>query len=441
MRWIIPLALLGMAGLLVLPVCAGTAKQPTGQGLTPEQRKLNLESFQQVWETVRDKHWDPALGGLDWNKVHDEFKPRIEKAASQAAVRQLLNEMLGRLHQSHFGIVPAEVYQEVTGNGGKKTAQGVPGLDVRVLDGKAIVVRVESGLPADKLAVKPGWEIVRIGKEELAPILEKVAKGFKKSLGRERELATTVNRRLRGSTGEKIDITFRDGAEQEVKMSISLVKPKGSEYTLGHLPTMYVDYESKNLANNTTYFRLNLFADPSTVTPAFKKTVLDNLHADGFILDLRGNPGGIGGMAAGFGNWFIAKPKLKLGTMITRDSELFFVLNPQAHTFEGPLAILVDGLSASTSEILAGGMKDLKRARIFGTTTMGAALPSLFVRLPNKDGFQFAIANYVSVGGKPLEGNGVVPDQVVSLTRKELLAGNDPVLDAALEWIKMEKKK
>jgi carboxyl-terminal processing protease len=428
-------------GLLVSPVRAGTVGEPKTKELTPEQRKLNLKSFEQVWETVRDKHWDATLGGLDWNKVHDEFKPRIEKAKSQAAVRQLLNEMLGRLKQSHFGIVPAEVYQEVAGNGGKKTGQGVPGFDVRVLDGKAIVVRVDAGLPADKLGVKPGWEIVRAGKEDLAPILEKVAKSFKKSLGRERELANTVTRRLRGPTGDKVDVSFLDGADQEVKLSIPLVKPKGSEYTLGHLPTMYVDYESKKLANNTVYFRLNVFADPSRVTPAFKKTVLDHLKADGFVLDLRGNPGGIGGMAAGFGNWFIAKPKLKLGTMFTQDSELFFVLNPQIETFKGPLAILVDGLSASTSEILAGGLKDLKRARIFGTTTMGAALPSLFVRLPNKDGFQFAIANYVSVGGKPLEGHGVVPDQVVSLTRKDLLAGRDPVLNAALDWIQMEKKK
>jgi carboxyl-terminal processing protease len=104
------------------------------------------------------------------------------------------------------------------------------------------------------------------------------------------------------------------------------------------------------------------------------------------------------------------------------------------------LAILVDGCSASTSEIFAEGMKDLKRARIFGTRTAGAALPSMFERLPNGDGFQYAIANYTSEGGQPLEGLGVLPDEVVAPTQPELLAGKDPVMDRAVAWINQTLK-
>jgi len=85
-------------------------------------------------------------------------------------------------------------------------------------------------------------------------------------------------------------------------------------------------------------------------------------------------------------------------------------------------------------------MKDLGRARIFGTRTAGAALPSVFERLPNGDGFQYAIANYISEGGKPLEANGVVPDVEVKLTREALLAGHDPARDAAVDWIKSQRK-
>jgi carboxyl-terminal processing protease len=102
--------------------------------------------------------------------------------------------------------------------------------------------------------------------------------------------------------------------------------------------------------------------------------------------------------------------------------------------------VLVDGNSASTSEILAGGLKDLGRARVFGTKSAAAALPSIIERLPNGDGFQYAIANYISKGGKPLEGLGVVPDDEVLLTRKALLQGHDSVVDAALEWIKKQRK-
>ena len=61
-------------------------------------------------------------------------------------------------------------------------------------------------------------------------------------------------------------------------------------------------------------------------------------------------------------------------------------------------------------------------------------------KLPNGDGFQYAVANYISEGGQPLEGIGVTPDEEVKLTRRQLLEGQDPVLDAAIHWIEAQKK-
>jgi carboxyl-terminal processing protease len=116
------------------------------------------------------------------------------------------------------------------------------------------------------------------------------------------------------------------------------------------------------------------------------------------------------------------------------------VVNPRAEVFTRPVAILVDGSSASTSEIFAEGLKDLGRARVFGTRTAAAALPSIIERLPNGDGFQYATANYISEGGQPLEGLGVTPDVVVNLTRQALLSGHDPVVDTALDWIHQQRK-
>ena len=65
----------------------------------------------------------------------------------------------------------------------------------------------------------------------------------------------------------------------------------------------------------------------------------------------------------------------------------------------------------------------------------------MITRLPNGDGFQYAVANYISEGGQALEANGVIPDQEVKLTRETLLAGHDAVLDAALDWIRSQKDK
>jgi carboxyl-terminal processing protease len=140
-------------------------------------------------------------------------------------------------------------------------------------------------------------------------------------------------------------------------------------------------------------------------------------------------------MAMGLAGWFIEEQGRRLGTMLTRSTPLNFVVNPRLPLFRGPVAILVDGLSASTSEIFAGGMQDLKRARIFGSRTAGAALPSFIERLPNGDGFQCATANYLSQSGKPLEGAGVIPDVMAPPTRALLLAGKDAALEAAIHWI------
>ena len=129
--------------------------------------------------------------------------------------------------------------------------------------------------------------------------------------------------------------------------------------------------------------------------------------------------------------------------MKTRDSELKFAANPRlvnaqgerVTPFAGPVAILVDAMSGSATECFAGGMQSIGRARVFGQTSMGQALPALFDRLPNGDLMIHAYGDFVTADGTRLEGRGVVPDQEVPLDRASLLAGHDATLDAALAWI------
>jgi carboxyl-terminal processing protease len=83
-------------------------------------------------------------------------------------------------------------------------------------------------------------------------------------------------------------------------------------------------------------------------------------------------------------------------------------------------------------------MKDLKRARIFGRRSAGMALPSAIEKLPTGDGFQYTTANYISAGGKPLEGLGVEPDVLIEPTRQQLLTGLDATRLAARQWIEKE---
>jgi Periplasmic protease len=401
--------------------------------LTPAQKQLNIESFEHVWKTVRDTHWDPKLGGVDWQAAHDELRPRVERAETMTEARKAMSDMLGRLHQSHFAIIPADVYREVDDKRGG--GEGRTGIDVRVVAGQALVTSVEADSPAAKAGVRPGWEILQIGDKDVAASIESVGRTYKDSTLRDMMLARGLTSRLNGDLNEKVRVRFLDGLGKTVDLKIGEAAPRGAATTFGLLPTQYVWVESRMLEGNIGYIAFNMFLDPARLMPAFEEAIKNFQRADGVIIDIRGNPGGIGIMATGLAGWFLDKPGQRLGTMNMRRTPLQFVVNPRAPAFRGRLAILVDGSSASTSEIFAGGMQDLKRARVFGTRTAGAALPSFIEKLPNGDGFQCATADYTSEGGKPLEGIGVIPDVTVAPTRELLLEGRDAALESAIQWI------
>jgi len=418
-------------------IAAFVIASPVGAALTPEQRQLNVRSFEYVWTAIRDKHWQIEPGGLDWQAIHDEFRPKIEAADSMDVARGVLNQMLGRLHQTHFGVVPGEVYSNVDAARGDDTTTGV---DVRVVGAQVLVTSVEPDSSAFLEGVRTGWEIVKIARADLAPVVAKLNETYAGSTLRDLMLRRAVLTRLEDVAGKEL-IEFVDADGKHVSKMLTHGQPKGDRVQFGYLNPMHVWFNSSRVGDgNVGYVAFNVFLDAQRLMTSFGDAVQSCEKCEGFIVDLRGNPGGIGIMAMGMAGWFIAQPDQKLGTLYMRDTTLRFVVNPRLTTFAGPLAILVDGTSASTSEIMAEGLKDLGRARIFGTRTAAAALPSLFEKLPNGDGFQYAIANYISEGGKPLEGLGVTPDVETPLTRKALLAGKDPALDAALEWIESQKQ-
>jgi len=427
-RIVVALSMLAL-GVLALG-CA--PKEPL---LTEEQRQLNVESFEYAWATIRDRHWDPELGGLDWPAVHDELKPRVEQAEVMSAARAAMGDMIHRLEQSHFAIIPAEAYEDLNRPAGEGGRDGATGLDVRVIDGQALVTKVEPGSPADEQGVRLGWRIVSIDGEKLEPIIKRVGEAFAESTTRDYRLAAAVMVRLGGPVGHAVQVRFLDGADHPVDLEFELAQRKGAKVQLGHLPAQYVWFESRLLEGNVGYIIFNMFLDPLRVMKSFGDAVESFMDSDGIVIDLRGNAGGIGAMAMGMAGWLVGDESKYLGTMQTRTTDLKFVVNPRVEVYDGPVAILVDGLSGSTAEIMAGGMNDLGRARLFGTPTAGAALPAAIEKLPNGDGFMYAMANYVSASGEVLEGRGAMPDEEVALTRESLLAGRDLVLEAALRWI------
>src|SRR5215471_669395 len=397
------------------------------------QRQLALDSFERVWTTIRDTHWEKNPAGLDWQAIHDEFRPKVAKAANMDEARVVIREMLARLHQTHFALFPATVYDAVREDA---AGPGAPGIDLRILDKQAVVTGVDPGSGAERAGVRPGWAIQNVRGMDLSPAIRALTSDPSIS---DLSLTRAVLARLSGPVGAKVSVAFLDGSNRRVSLDLELAEPRGAPAEFGNLPVQHVWFETKRI-EKTAYIRFNLFLDVTRVMDGFSKAIADCRACDGLVIDLRGNPGGLGAMAMGIAGFLVDKPGLRLGTMYMRTTTLNFVINPRRPSLAGPVAILIDAESASTSEIFAGGLKDLARARVFGTRSAAAALPSLIERLPNGDGFQHAIANYISEGGQSLEGSGVSPDVEVKLTRQALLAGRDPVLDAALQWVERTRR-
>ncbi|MES1260483.1 MAG: S41 family peptidase [Acidobacteriota bacterium] len=401
--------------------------------LTAVQKSETLESFEYVWRTVRDRHPDPKLNGLDWQAIHDATRPRIARARSLDEVRSILVEMLAKLSASHYAIIPGELYKPLGDPDTAAPDEASPGITPVVIGGKAVVGRVEPDSPASRAGIRPGMVLDSIGGAAVAPLLE--LSGVLKDREAQGIVQRSVSRKLNGPSDEplQLDVVDENGAKKHLE--VERVQPKGKLVTFGNLPEQRIEFESRALPSGAGYIRFDKFLDPVSIMPRFEAAVKSFAKAPGIVLDLRGNPGGIGIMAMGIAGFFIDKSGQKLGEMKMREATLRFVIFPRPETYAGKLAILVDAGSASTTEILAQGLQDLQRARIFGTRTAGAALPSDIVRLPDGDGFQFAQASYTSEKGRVLEGNGVTPDAEVRQTQEALLAGHDLVIEAAEAWI------
>lgn len=410
--------------------------QPSDEG-----NLLQIQTFDAVWNTVRDKHWNPkqleALpGGGTWQSLREEYRPQVAHAPSASAARLLMRQMLARLGRSHYAI---NGYEPSTQRLQREGGPVSPGFSVELVEGKILVTSVQPGSPAALAGIKTGWQLTAVDDFPLAPILATLQAEAATTIHYPLRLHQTLNNQINGEAEEDLSYQFQDGRQQSKTISLTLPSPSASA-GFGFLQGVNVEREFRLLGHRsstqkTGYFRLSHFLDALRVLPQFEAAVRACAACRGFIIDVRGNPGGLAVMANALSGWFISQSGLRLGVMYQRDFELNFAVIPRLEALSIPLAILVDEASASTSEIFAGGLQDLKRAEVFGTRSAGAALPSLIERLPNGDLFQYAVANYVSQGGQELEGNGVRPDHVVSHTRSALLEGKDNILNAALDWI------
>ena len=379
-------------------------------------------TLEQAWKLVLDKHYDRTVGCLDWPEVRVRYGKKLAQTRDQTEAFAVINDMLGELGQSHVKLFSA----------GSDEAMGPASVDLQLrwIEGKLTVVEAAKGgpLPAGStLSAVAG-----------TPVSELVARAEQRT-ERAAEFAGLVARlaaaKLSCASPGQTRTATATGATEPV--TLTCIADASDTMSLGNLTDVPTRVEHHMVEGTTVgVLAFNVWMLP--MVPRIQAALAD-LRAQGMtalVLDLRGNPGGVGPMSVSVARSLLDQPGT-LGKLEMRDFTQEFNVSPSSDPFTGPVALLVDEGTASTSEIFAAGMRDLGRVTIFGSgPSAGAALPSLIEQLDGGALFQYVVGDYHSPSGVLVEGRGVSPDHTVPETIADFAAGRDPVLEAAVAHLR-----
>ena len=318
-----------------------------------------------------------------------------------------LNGLLQSLDPNSRYISPEEAKMEQDEMRGK--FYGI-GLQIDKKDAERItVVSVFEGSPAEKAGIKAGDVIIKIRDDagELTIVKSTTLQ--------------TIVKKIRGAKGTKVVLTiYRSGAAEYSKI----------EVTRDEIKIQNVIFKK---IGNTGYVRLNMFN--GTAARDVKKAIdeLKTLGAKNMILDLRDNPGGLLDAVD-----FIASGFLPAGKTIVsiknRDGAAETTFSDGYGFYEeGPLVVLVNGGSASASELLAASIKENGRGKLVGTTTFGKGSVQRGFPLSNGGQLRLTVAKFYSPNGNVIHGKGVEPDIEVEITDPANFKPGEPEKDPQLK--------
>ncbi len=390
----------------------------------------HLDSFDLVWRTVHDNHFDPTFGGIDWKAVHTRYRPQISSSYGFNEFCRITNQMLFELRLSHLLVASETMLKRYMPT---LFAEGTAGIDIRWIEERAVITHIKPGSPGQTSGLKPGYEIIRIDGNAVKEII------------RDADILPPYNVRNRrggisnyllghicGPAGTTVAITYLD-EDAQVKQAKIVRQSRGmGKHVSDAMPPVFIEFEAKRLKENIGYFRFNHFADP--VDQSFIKSLGSMQDTRGLIFDLRGNPGGYFKVVDTIIQQLITAD-ISLYRLRLRDQTVPRMLTPSSTPFQKPVAVLVDVTSMSSSELFAACLQAIGRAVIIGEQSPGYLLGAKWIRLPNGASFMYTFLQPIPYGGRMIEGNGVVPDIKVELHQAALLDGRDKYLEAAIAHI------
>lgn len=350
--------------------------------------------FDSTWKTIRDNYYDAELNRQLWSRWKEHYHGKI-KTEDDAKVA--IDTMLASLDDPYSKFMDRDEYSEQNSSINSKIT-GI-GVNISSVSGKIHVINVMEGTPAQFANILSDDIILSVdGKDVSGLSLSDVAK------------------LVRGPENSFVNITILRGNNKLTKrvmrkeIKIKAVKSSILDKSIGYI-------QITSFIGSTT---------PNEFLEALEKTK----DTTGLILDLRGNTGGLLPNAVFIANLFI--PSGNIVSIVGRNGNKYDI-NAQDTEFliNKPTIILVDGASASASEILSGALKDYNKAKLLGTKTFGKGMVQKIIPMPNETGLNITIAKYLTPKGTDINKKGITPDYPVEISIKDVKNNNDSQLQAA----------
>jgi C-terminal peptidase prc len=387
------------------------------------------DDFELVWNTINDNFYDPSFERIDWNSIYDKYKPIILDVSTDSVFYDQINRMLFELKVSHTGVIPPGYLPKVEPT---TFAEGSTGIDVRVLYDQAIITDVRKNSSADSSGIIPSFVLTAINGKSIEQIANERLNLLEPPFNKTHSITSEIQSRLYGDVGSPVEIKYRDNEGIEFTEVVERTQ-RNEIVNFGEgFPSSVIEFDASLIEENIGYIRFNWFYP--TISKDFAKVLQNFKNTKGLIIDLRGNPGGERNDVIAIAEMFVEEQTLAYSEQLrTGKSKIF--LNPVPDPFRGDVIILVDIMSKSSSECLAGCLQSINRGLIIGEQTPGSVGPADFIILPNGATFIYPYAKTILVDGKVIEGNGIIPDIRCDIDLKDLADGKDTQLERAVNYL------
>ena len=385
---------------LVMLVLAGFLLGAPAVRALSEDQQLVMEA----WSLVNQSYVDPAFEGIPWRRLRQ--KALEQPILSRERAYEAIETMLIPLGDPFTRFLRPEQFKALTDS----TAGSISGVGLQLgINEGETVVRVLSVLESSSAAaaeIPSGSVVLAVNGNSVEDLgLEGVAAA------------------LRGPSGTVVDIALEapDGDRQYLSLE---------RHNVDLRPV-----RSRRLREDGHTYGLLQIRQFTTKVPELVSTALADLQnkcIEGLILDLRNNPGGLVNSGLDVADALLdAQPLVGIRD---RNGILDTITTKAGSLYDGPMVVLVNSGTASTSEILAGALQDDQRAEVLGRPTFGKGLIQTLITLNDGSGLAVTVARYVTPGGRDIQNVGIAPNQLLAASVQEMPEedGQDPWLGRAM---------